>query len=81
MNLENIQKVENLIKERNSIIKFRDESSENNKDRTLSFEEVEFTSDFMRPIYGEEFIKDVKKTVLKLCNDYITKIDDQLSEL
>lgn len=81
MNLENINKVENLIKERNSIIKFRDDSSQNNDERVLSFEETQFTSDFMRPIYGEAFIKDVRQTVLKLCNDYIKMIDDQLSEL
>jgi len=81
MNLENIQKVENLIKERNSLIEFKAKSAENVGDRIIVINDVKFEAEFLRPIYSQGFVKEMNELIIKMCDGYIGMIDGQLSEL
>jgi len=81
MNLENIQKVENLIKERNSFLEFKAKSAENFGDRIIVINDVKFEADFLRPIYSQEFVKELNRLVSEKCDEYVTMIDNQLKEL
>jgi len=81
MNLENIQKVENLIKERNSFLEFKAKSAENVGDRIIVINDVKFEADFLRPIYSQGFVKEMNELIIKMCDGYIGMIDGQLSEL
>lgn len=81
MKIENIQRVESLIKERNAIVEFRDEIATANNGTKLTFEDILFKSDFLRPIYGTEFISEIRSSVQNLCDSYINKIDTELTTL
>jgi len=81
MNLENIQKVENLIKERNKILIFKSKTSENAGERSISINDIDFEAVFLRPIYSQEFVKELNTKITSICDEYISMINNQLSEL
>jgi hypothetical protein len=81
MNLENINKVESLIKERNEIIEFKTKTAENIGDGFININEVQFEADFLRPIYSQEFVKELNRLVSEKCDEYVIMIDNQLKKL
>lgn len=81
MNLENITKVETLLKERNKIIKFKIKTAENIGERFININEVQFEAEFFKHIYSQEFVKELNRLVSDKCDEYISMIDSQLEEL
>jgi hypothetical protein len=81
MKLENIDVVEKLIKERFSIMAFRDNVFDANKNDEVSFNNQVFKVDFKRNLYSKEFINELKIKLFEVCNDYLEKINENLKVL